>query len=138
MTTRFAWAALCAAALSACSKNEGTDPSGASAGSVAIGETKDVGTVGVTLIRVENDSRCASDVTCVWAGDATAVITVRTPGGPAATLAQQFVHTTVDPRYVDVSGYRVHLDSLKPTPVSTHPIDQKDYVAYVTVTKLGQ
>jgi hypothetical protein len=91
--------------------------------------------VTLDLIRVDNESRCPSDVTCIWAGDATVVFTARIPGGPPALLAQQFVHTNVEPRSVDIAGYNIRLDSLKPYSVSGRTVEQKDYVAYLTVTR---
>ncbi|HYV96752.1 MAG TPA: hypothetical protein VE967_04765 [Gemmatimonadaceae bacterium] len=119
-----------------CSHKSPTETTGSTHVVVRASESADANGVDVQLLRVENDSRCAVNVQCVWAGNATAVITVRTPETKVGVLlAQQFVNTNIDPRYVDVSGYRVRLDSLKPAPVAGQTIEQKDYVAYLSITK---
>ena len=128
---------IAAAAVSvARSKNEPAGPATPTKVSVSVAQSEAAGDVRVSLIRVENDSRCASNVVCVWQGDATAVITVQVGNnsGVSGSLAQQFVHTSIEPRSIDVSGYRVRLDSLKPYP-GGQPIEQKDYVAFFTVSR---
>lgn len=88
----------------------------------------------LTLIRVDNDSRCPVQVACFSAGDATVVFTAG-PNIPGIgqTLAMQFVHTNAEPRSVVLSGYLFSLDSLAPRPVAGQTIAQSDYVAYFTV-----
>ena len=70
-----------------------------------------------------NDSRCPSDVMCVWAGD----------GGVGLILSngndQQhtFLHTALFPKEINYAGYRIILKSLNPYPVSTQVINKEDY-----------
>ena len=87
----------------------------------------------VNLVRVENDSRCAIDVTCVTAGNAVAVFTASFGNLPVLP-AMQFVNTTIEPRGLTINGYTFRLDSLLPRALSTHVIAQSEYVAYMTVT----
>ena len=64
------------------------------------------------------------------------------PGFPANEAdttclpAQQFLHTTMEPRTIDVTGYRFRLDSLTPYPKSGSATGQGDYVAYLTITQI--
>jgi uncharacterized lipoprotein YajG len=92
------------------------------------------GALSITLVSVENDSRCAVDVTCVSAGNATVRFTVSSAGGPPAAAALQALNTTIEPRSLTLDGYRITLDSLLPRPVSTQVITQDQYIAYLTVT----
>lgn len=96
-----------------------------------------VGTLWLTLTGVASDSRCASDVVCVWAGDAVAAIRADPPcikdGCKAASMLME-LHTTLDPRQAGYFGYTVRLVALKPYPVSTRSIDPASYVAWVRVT----
>lgn len=59
--------------------------------------------------RMANDSRCAPDVQCIWAGDAE----VAFKWMPAQGAAQSFsLHTGVDPRYRVLGTHRLTLVSL--------------------------
>lgn len=84
---------------------------------LAVGEDRHVHGVTVRFGAVKNDSRCPSDVQCVWAGDAE-VDLVLTPdgGGTAERLA---LHTTQEPRAGTARGLTISLLSLAPVPVST-------------------
>lgn len=98
------------------------------------GEIASVGTDGLMIAfrRVDGDSRCPSDVTCVWSGDATVVLDV-TVGRVAWTAAQ--VHTHVEPRATDYREYRITLVDLSPVPVSTRSIAAGDYSATLEVAR---
>jgi hypothetical protein len=130
-------AALTAASLAgACSRNNApTEVTRPGVLALNVNESGDTEGVTVNLVRVENESRCPSGVMCVWEGNAAVVITVRTPLSPNTSLAPLTVNTSLEPRSVAVDGYRVALDSLKPYPVAGKSIEQKDYVAFLTVTK---
>ncbi|GAB4460773.1 MAG: hypothetical protein OHK0037_08640 [Elainellaceae cyanobacterium] len=41
----------------------------------------------LTFARVEQDSRCPTDVTCMWPGQAEIVVTVSQPGQPSESLS---------------------------------------------------
>ena len=47
-------------------------------------------------LRLVNDSRCAPDVQCVWAGDAEIALEWTPAGGPPRTFS---LHTGVEPRW---------------------------------------
>ena len=91
--------------------------------------------LGIQLVRVDNESRCPSNVTCVWAGNAEVVVAIGPfPGCETCSIATQVLNTNIEPRSRVVNGYRVMLDSLTPYPVAPSTIPQASYRAYVTVT----
>jgi len=77
---------------------------------------------------VTNDSRCPSDVQCVWAGNAVAGFDLSGAGQSDALL-----NTTLDPKSVNYSGYTIALVGLKPTPKSGSNIPALEYVATLRV-----
>jgi len=143
---RVAFGALVMLAAAACSTATTGVPSGTivysmsqAADSVPLypGRQVRVGTLWLTFTGVPSDSRCASDVVCVWAGDAVAEIMADPPcflDGCRAASMLMALHTTLEPREAEYFGYTVRLVSLKPYPVSTSPIDPASYVAWVRVT----
>lgn len=67
----------------------------------------------LTYQQLVNDSRCAPDVQCVWAGDAEILVQWQPASGPAQTAS---LHTsTLQGRKSEATfgPYRVHLDSLE-------------------------
>ena len=77
---------------------------------------------------VTNDSRCPSDVQCVWAGNAVAGFDLSGAGQSDASL-----NTTLDPKSVSYAGYTIALAGLKPTPKSGSTIPALEYVATLRV-----
>jgi hypothetical protein len=88
----------------------------------------------ISFSAVENDSRCPSDVTCVWAGNAAVhlqlgagrgrkTVTLNTSNGPS------FGSETV------YQGYKIKLVGLSPYPRSDRKIQQRDYTATLLVSK---
>jgi len=101
-----------------------------------IGDEREFSGVLLTFLAVANDSRCPSDVQCVWAGDAT----VELGAGPAAGLGphQQLVlHPNAEPRSVEAMGLRVTLLELRPTPRAASPIPQQEYEVNLRVVGLN-
>lgn len=86
----------------------------------------------IALLDVQ-DSRCPQNVTCVWAGGGRVVIQADSAGGNAKTFD---LHTGVEPRSLNVFGYRFTLESLEPAPVSTEPVKKDRYVAHLRIVKL--
>ena len=85
--------------------------------------------VGGSILRVAfgqvlSDSRCPTDVVCVWEGNAEVEIGVRAGMGP--TIPQR-LNTSRDPRFVDWQGIRITLLELDPAPKSDKAIAAEDY-----------
>jgi hypothetical protein len=79
----------------------------------------------ITFVRVSDDSRCPTGVTCVWEGDAVAELTVETDGSPAA-----HVQLHANPRFAQdaaVHGLRIRLERLEPYPEADRPIPAGEY-----------
>ncbi|HEX5072588.1 MAG TPA: hypothetical protein VFW03_05280 [Gemmatimonadaceae bacterium] len=137
-------AALLFAALAACSNNKPADITAASPNnqsvsrqelgrsfSMKIGESITVGELRLTFRAVENDSRCPTDVVCVWAGDGEIALKIE-QGSKAAVAA---LHTTLDPKKTEWDGYTIALVSLAPERKSNAPVSSADYRAEILVTR---
>ncbi len=75
--------------------------------------------VSVMFEGVEADSRCPTDVVCVWEGDAVVAVRVASGGEPAARYT---LHTArSQPTDAAHGGYRIRLVSLAPAPTSEAP-----------------
>lgn len=87
--------------------------------------------ISLTMQSVANDSRCPSDVECVWSGDAEVNFVFRTK-----TTAYPFVlHTDLTPKDTLLGDYTITLRKLDPHPVSTAVIQQADYKATIIVSR---
>jgi hypothetical protein len=85
----------------------------------------------VGFMEVSSDSRCPTDVLCIWAGNAAVEIALAIGEGPSYPFTLNTF--TYPPATVDFSGYRVTLLDLTPHPVSTTPIQPGDYRAHLQV-----
>jgi hypothetical protein len=97
----------------------------------------------LTLIEVPEDSRCPSDVVCVWAGRATVVLRVELDGRESLELTFSTDGGSTDGgssgegvagRSASVDGYVIELLQLEPSPLSTRQIPMEEYAARVSVT----
>jgi hypothetical protein len=79
--------------------------------------------ISVEFKAVTADSRCPSDVSCVWAGDAELVLRLTGVSGVDDTT----LHTTLDPRTLSRGSTTLEVLGLSPTPVSTTSTDPKSY-----------
>lgn len=84
----------------------------------------------VTFRSVSQDSRCPSDVQCVWAGDGAIMLGLQST---AVASQETTLHTTLDPKFVDYSGYRIRVVGLAPYPKSTTKISADKYVVTLQV-----
>jgi hypothetical protein len=76
---------------------------------------------------VEEDSRCPTDVTCVWEGNARVAASVGPGAGQAGPTHQLILNTAVEPKSGEARGVRVTLLEVRPEPVSTGQIPPEDY-----------
>lgn len=84
------------------------------------------------LLEVPSDSRCPVDVTCVWAGEATVVLTATVANADTRLELHSPANATPD---VSVGGYQVRLLALRPEPRSKEPIAQSEYRVDLIVTR---
>jgi hypothetical protein len=102
---------------------------------IRVAQTIVVEGVRVRFNAVESDSRCASDVVCVWEGDAVADFSVEQNcecESPTYTLQ---LHTTLEPKSGVAYGYRVELRRLEPYPIASSPIRKDAYSAWIRVVR---
>ncbi|MEO5589461.1 MAG: hypothetical protein ABIS03_07740 [Gemmatimonadaceae bacterium] len=80
----------------------------------------------IKLVSVAEDSRCPSDVQCVWAGNARLALDL---SGGATGSTRSSVNLTLDPQSVSYGGYVIRFVSLEPVPRSGKAIPASNYVA---------
>ena len=90
-------------------------------------------TLTIRFVGISEDSRCPSDVQCVWAGDAVARLALSATGTAGAEAS---LHTTLDPKVTSYAGYRISLTGLRPVPRSGTTIPAAGYVATLEVRPL--
>lgn len=98
------------------------------------GESTVYKNIEIIFLGVLEDSRCPTDVECLWAGNARLAFAFGTlPGG----MAQRFELNTNStfPQSVEYGDYVITLAQLQPEPISSVPIDPRDYVATLQFEK---
>ena len=102
---------------------------------VKVGQQIKIGDdVRVKFVAVPEDSRCPSDVNCVWAGNA--VVTVEFTEGQCTTTLRLNTHQSPQtPENPKVGPYRVKLVKLDPYPRSTQKISAGDDTSTLVVIK---
>jgi hypothetical protein len=102
---------------------------------LAPGQTAEVaGTpLQITFQSVRDDSRCPTDVTCIWEGDATVVLKVK--DGTDETSPELHTSGGTGSRKVPAGEYTISLVRLDPAPNSTRPIEAGAYRATLTVAR---
>lgn len=84
---------------------------------------------------IRDDSRCPSDTTCVWQGDAVISIGTAPAGGPWKWAV---VHTGVEPMSVEVDDFRITVAGLDPIPTSGTTIPQTSYQLSLRVDPVSE
>ena len=88
--------------------------------------------VTVRFRSVAEDSRCPSDVQCVWAGNAVVKISLSSGEGPNSESA---LNTTLEPKATQYGGYTIRLVGVRPTPKSGTKIPATEYIATLEAVK---
>ena len=88
----------------------------------------------IKFVAVENDSRCPSDVTCVWAGNASVRLRLSS-GRNSRTVKLNTSGGSSLPAETEFRGYKVKLVGLSPYPRSGRKIPARDYIATLLVSK---
>jgi len=119
----------CAVTLVAC-VDEPAGPEPGESFVLAIGQraTLDAVHTSVRFLAVSEDSRCPSQVQCVWAGDGAVVLEIASTGSDAAG---DTLHTNPEsgPGAVALAGYELTLLGLDPYPETPGEIAPDDYRA---------
>jgi hypothetical protein len=80
---------------------------------------------------VADDSRCPSDVQCVWEGNATIRLTADSAGQPRTVELK----TSGTPSPVRAFGHDIAFRALRPVPTSGSRIPENEYVVTLRVTR---
>ena len=88
----------------------------------------------VTFLSVADDSRCPTDVQCVWEGDAVARVSVSI--GRQEPTSYELHTNTGFATQATHGAYRVRLAAVAPAPRSGATIDPSAYVITLIVTKI--
>jgi hypothetical protein len=75
---------------------------------------------------VVSDSRCPSNVTCAWEGNAVVSITINEQTAE--------LNTSSEPAEIFISGYSIALTELAPYPKSADSIENSEYEIRLKVT----
>jgi hypothetical protein len=142
MKINYLAAVVASLALAACASNSGlpTEPvvysqsEAADSIRIRVGQTVIVEGVRVRFPGVESDSRCGTDVMCVWAGDAVAVFVVEQNCECRTPAFELKLHTTLEPRSGTAYGFKVELLHLAPQPSASSPIKPDAYSAWIRLT----
>lgn len=98
------------------------------------GQQKAAGNLTVKFVAVTEDSRCPSNVVCVWSGVAKVKVQLRRNG----KTAEFELNTNQLDKPAVLDGYSVKLVSVAPYPKTSAPITRADYVANFAVAKSGK
>lgn len=82
---------------------------------------------------IQEDSRCATDVVCVWAGNARVRLEVERERDSTEVVD---LNTGLDPRSIEIPGYGIALEEVQPETRSGSSIQPADYVIRLRVTRL--
>ncbi len=82
-----------------------------------------------SITKIE-DSRCASDVTCVWEGKTDITIVVESPQSGSIVLS------TFDNLIDTVGNFSFEIIEVSPYPISTQTIELEDYNVNLKIEKL--
>ncbi len=85
----------------------------------------------VTFVIVTEDSRCPSDVVCVWAGQVSIVVDVKASGGSHGQLTLTLTGGQASAK--SFGRYSIKLLDVQPYPLSTEEILPSDYVTTLVV-----
>jgi len=87
----------------------------------------------VTFLNVTSDSRCPSDVTCIWQGQAGIEVGVQ-KGEVESTLSLSIGGDST-PEESIFDAYLIQLVDISPYPISTKIIQPEEYTATIKITK---
>jgi hypothetical protein len=100
---------------------------------LAVGQTANISSANmkVKFVDVTGDSRCASDVVCIWAGQVACLVNFTINDADSSlTLTQTGGAVTTQ----QVGAYTCTFN-VAPYPVSTHKIEKNEYRLQLTITK---
>lgn len=103
-----------------------------------VDETADINSdLQITLLNVLDDSRCPSDVTCIWEGTVSVEVNIVKDGENRGKYVIPFgLIDSVASQSID--GFFIMLYDVNPYPISTDQITPSEYVATLVVSKVKE
>lgn len=103
--------------------------------SVRVGKEKKIARTNLKIkfVKLIEDSRCPTDVNCIWAGNAK--IQIKLTGKRSASKTFE-INTGMAPQTVTFEGYEIKLMDLTPKPASNIRINPNGYTASFEVKKM--
>ncbi len=89
----------------------------------------------LTFLEVSEDSRCPSDVVCVWEGQATVVADLSALGESLGIFDLTLRAGHVEVATQHARQYRLTLVGLDPYPISTHQTQPQEYQVTLVISK---
>jgi hypothetical protein len=90
------------------------------------------GTVKVKFLNVTSDSRCSTDVTCVWEGEAKIIVNIIKDG---QDLGDFNLTSRTGQNNKAFDGHQIQITKIDPSPTSDKKIHLSDYVVTFTISK---
>jgi hypothetical protein len=90
----------------------------------------------VTLLKVTEDSRCASDVVCIWAGQVNVLVNVTKNGKNLGDVTLTLGAGNPDLAVKNVGDYSIKVIEVNPYPISTHKIESSEYIVTLKVSRI--
>jgi len=97
-----------------------------------VGQSARLGAVEIQFVGIQEDSRCPTDVDCIWAGNVVVVLRVYQEREGVEVLLN--TNSVVGPTAVKLDKYNLELEKVRPMPVSTQAISESEYVITLVVT----
>ena len=92
--------------------------------------------IAVKFLNVTSDSRCPSDVTCIWQGEARVLVDIMNNTHDDGNFVLS-TNSVMPDSYKVVDGYVIRVVKIEPYPLSGEKISLSDYVATFELTKSG-
>jgi hypothetical protein len=90
----------------------------------------------VKLLNVTDDSRCPSDVECIWAGQVSVLVNVTKDDVKLGDVTLTLGAGNPELAVKKVGDYIVEVIEVNPYPISTHTIALSEYIVTLKVSKI--
>ena len=102
---------------------------------LAVGQSATIADLGLWMrfIQVTQDSRCPTQVACVWAGDAAVIIEVAPLNGDSK---EDTLHTTLEPQSIPLGPAELRLVRLDPYPATPTSIPAGAYTVTLATRRV--
>ncbi len=92
--------------------------------------------VTVNFFEVVSDSRCPSDVTCVWEGESSVKLNLKIGAESEDLILSTHLKMGQGPQKDTIGGYIISLLEVTPYPISTVDVPEEDYEIRLQIDEL--